>query len=459
MAGRTGARLAFSLVVVCVAAELLGVAAYYVDTGALFYTHRKSYPELLATPQDRLVVGEALHPYFGPTHRPGTPFDIPASLSEDAAPVRLATNNFGFVSAHDYPVAKAGDDQVILGIFGGSVGVWFCQLGAPRLVERLRANPYFKEREIVPLCFAHEGYKQPQQALVLAYFLSIGQRFDLVVNIDGFNDVALSSLNNAAGMDISMPSVQHLDPLIGLVNRSALTPDKLESLASIFRDRKTLGDLTGRIADNRSAAVNLVLDRYYLYVNARYSRELGRFTNLPANPPENALIQSTAPTRPREGPAVFEDIAELWTGASLLMDDLVEARGGAYFHFLQPNQYFTTRRFGAEEARAAINTASPFKISTEHGYPALIAAAPRLRDAGVAFFDATGVFDRVDAPVYFDDCCHYTREGNRTLADFVAASILATAGPWRSGTADRGLGDRGSEVGDRRSDRSPVPTP
>jgi hypothetical protein len=240
---------------VCVAAELLGVAAYYVDTGALFYTHRKSYPELLATPQDRLVVGEALHPYFGPTHRPGTPFDIPASLSEDAAPVRLATNNFGFVSAHDYPVAKAGDDQVILGIFGGSVGVWFCQLGAPRLVERLRANPYFKEREIVPLCFAHEGYKQPQQALVLAYFLSIGQRFDLVVNIDGFNDVALSSLNNAAGMDISMPSVQHLDPLIGLVNRSALTPDKLESLASIFRDRKTLGDLTGRIADNRSASI------------------------------------------------------------------------------------------------------------------------------------------------------------------------------------------------------------
>lgn len=431
MAGRTGARLVLSLIVFVLCAELLGVAAYYVDTGALFYTHRKSYPELLPVPQDRLVVGEALHPYFGPTHRPGTPFDIPASLRlGTAVPERLTTNNFGFVSPHDYPFAKTSDDQVILGMFGGSVGVWFCQIGAPRLVDNLRANPYFKDREIVPLCFAHEGYKQPQQALVLAYFLSIGQAYDLVVNIDGFNDVALASLNNTQGLDISMPSVQHLDPLIAMVNRSALTPGKLASLAAIFRDRQTLVDLAERIAANRSAAVNLVLDRYHARLSARYSQELGRFSNLPANPPENALIQATRPTRERENSAVYSDSAGIWSGASLLMDQMVEARGGAYFHFLQPSQYFTTRRFGPAEAAIAINTASPYKISIEEGYPALIAAAPKLTDAGVAFVDATSVFDRVEAAVYMDDCCHYTLEGNRALADLISASILATPGPW-----------------------------
>jgi len=62
VAGRTGARLAVSLVIFCLGAELFGLAAYYVDTGALFYVHRKTYPELLPAPQDRLVVGEALHP-------------------------------------------------------------------------------------------------------------------------------------------------------------------------------------------------------------------------------------------------------------------------------------------------------------------------------------------------------------------------------------------------------------
>jgi hypothetical protein len=418
--------------VFCLAAELFGLAAYYVDTGALFYVHRKTYPELLPAPQDRLVVGEALHPYFGPTHRPGTPFDIPESLRQGTAvPARMTTNNFGFVSSHEYPFAKASEDQVVLGMFGGSVGAWFCQIGAPRLVEQLSANAYFKDRDIVPLCFAHEGYKQPQQALVLAYFLSIGQAYDLVVNIDGFNDVALAALNNEQGLDISMPSVQHLDPLIALVNRSALTPEKLESLAAIFRDRQTLMDLTGRIAANRSAAVNVVLDWSYRRASTRYSRELGRFSNLPANPPENALIQATPSAQERDGPAVFSAIAELWSGASLLMDQMVEARGGAYFHFLQPNQYFTKRRFEPAEAVIAINPASPYKASIENGYPALIAAAPRLTDAGVAFVDATGVFDRVEAAVYMDDCCHYSLEGNRALADLIAASILATPGPWK----------------------------
>lgn len=431
MAGRTGARLAVSLVAFCLCAELLGLAAYYVDTGALFYLHRKTYPEPLPAPQDRLVVGEALHPYFGVTHRPGTPFDIPASLREGSAlSARLTTNNFGFVSPHDYPFAKTGDDQVILGIFGGSVGLWFCQIGAPRLVADLQTNPYFKDRDIVPLCFAHEGYKQPQQALVLAYFLSMGQTFDLVVNIDGFNDVALASLNSERGLDISMPSVQHLDPLIALVNRSALTPDKLESLAAIFQDRQTLVDVAERMATNRSAAVHLVLDWYYARVSGRYSREIGRFSNLPANPPGNALIQATPATKARDDANLFSDIAELWTGASLLMDQMVEARGGAYFHFLQPNQYFTTRPFEAEEASVALNDASPYKAFVEEGYPALAEATPRLTDAGVAFFDATRVFDRIDAPVYMDDCCHYTLRGNQAFAEFIAASILATPGPW-----------------------------
>ena len=76
-----------------------------------------------------------------------------------------------------------------------------------RLAAALAAAPAFRGRDIVPLCFSHEGYKQPQQLLILSYFLSIGQAFDVVVNIDGFNEVAISPLNDARGLDISMPSV------------------------------------------------------------------------------------------------------------------------------------------------------------------------------------------------------------------------------------------------------------
>jgi hypothetical protein len=425
-------RLLTSIVAFAFWAELLAVAAYYVDTGALFYTHRKAYPELLPTPEDRLVVGEAVHPYFGVTHRPGTPFDIPESLRADSSsPSRLRTNNFGFVSPHDYPFARTRDDQFLVGLFGGSVGLWFCQVGAPRLVDELERHAFFQTREIVPLCFSHEGYKQPQQALVLSYFLSRGQELDLVVNLDGFNDVALGALNHARGLDASMPSVQHLDPLINLVNQSALTPQKLESLAAIFRDRERLLDLAATIGTNRIASVNLVLDWYHGRLLERYTRELGRFASLPSNPPANPLVQTTPPVAPREPAALFAEIAAMWARSSLLMHEMLTARGAVYVHVLQPNQYFSRRRFGAEEAAAALNDASAYKRSVEEGYPLLVKAGEsELRARQVRFFDATRALDEQPAPVYMDNCCHYTLAGNYTLADFIAAAIVSVPGPW-----------------------------
>jgi hypothetical protein len=426
-------KIATSLVVFVLCAELVALVAYYVDTGALFYAHPKTYRELLPTPEDRLVVGEAVHPYFGVTHRPGTPFDIPESLlAGSAAPSRVSTNNFGFVSPHAYPFSKVRDHQFIVGLFGGSVGLWFCQVGAPRLMEDLKRHPFFRTKEVVPLCFSHEGYKQPQQALVLAYFLSVGQQFDLVINIDGFNDVALAALNNERGLDISMPSVQHLDPLINLVNQSALTSQKLESLATIFRDRQRLLDLTDTIRGNRIASVNVVLDWYYRWVLAHYVRELGRFSNLPSNPPENALIQATPPVARREGAALLTDIAAVWTRSSILMNEMLAARGVPYFHVLQPNQYYTTRAFSEAEAATALSEASPYRKSIEAGYPVLVRAAEsEFPKRNVRFLDATRVLDREPAPVYIDNCCHYTLAGNNLLADFIAASVLGAPGPWR----------------------------
>ena len=429
---RTAARALTSLVVFVVCAEVAGLAAYYIDTGALFYTHRKAYRELLPTPADRLFLGEAVHPYFGFTHRPGVPFEIPEPLRRGSrVPERLQTNNLGFASPHDYPFKKSSDDQFLVGIFGGSVGVWFCQIGAPRLVDALKRQAFFKDKDVVPLCFAHEGYKQPQEAAVLAYFLSLGQPFDLVVNIDGFNDVALGSLNSERGLDFTMPSVQHLEPLVNLVNQSALTPEKLETLATIFRDRRLLLDLTDRIGANRLASVNFVLERYYATVLDRYVSGLGRFSTLPSNPTDNAFVQVAPPLHGRNPAALHADIAATWRDASVLMRDMLAERNAPYFHFLQPNQYFSARVFSPAEAAVALNEGSPFKKHVEAGYGAMVAAGAALRQSDVHFFDATRVFDREPADVYMDDCCHYTQAGNYILADFIASSILSSPGPWR----------------------------
>ncbi len=95
MTSRVAARLATSVVIFCLCAELAALAAYYVETGGLFYTSRRTYQDLFPAPESRRLVTQALHPYFGPTHTPGTPVDIPEALRvSGSTPARLNTNEF-----------------------------------------------------------------------------------------------------------------------------------------------------------------------------------------------------------------------------------------------------------------------------------------------------------------------------------------------------------------------------
>ena len=429
---RTAILLSINLAVFCACAEILGLAVYYYQHGWLFYAnpYRQTYEIIADETQGQAFTEIGLSPYFGPIHRAGSALDIPVALRETpASPSRVETNNFGFASPHAYPFARTGDDQLIVGIFGGSVAAWFCQVGVNRLDAALKQNAFFRKRELVPLCFSHEGYKQPQQLLTLAYFLSIGQQFDLVINIDGFNEVALSPLNDRRGWDISMPSVMHLDPLIDLVNQSTLTPEKLDSLAAIGRDKRRLNALAERLNRNRLASIDFVLGRYRTFVERNYRDELVRFAQLPSNPPQQSVIHVAPPVSDRRGASVYEDIAREWITSSLLMEQLLAARAVPYFHVLQPNQYYSTRNFSAAEATVAFNPGSPFKEGAARGYP-FLEMALQSNGGAPGVLNAVHVFDDERGAVYIDDCCHYSLLGNQRLADFIAKAILSSKGVW-----------------------------
>lgn len=85
MSRRHLAIIGISVILFVVCAELLALFLYYVDTGGLFYVHRKTY-ELIQETTERRLTGDGLHPYFGPTHTPGHPFDIPEHLLERRSP-------------------------------------------------------------------------------------------------------------------------------------------------------------------------------------------------------------------------------------------------------------------------------------------------------------------------------------------------------------------------------------
>jgi hypothetical protein len=405
--------LAVNVAVCALLAELLGIVVHNFDTGRLYYTHRPSHAQIPETAAGRLA-DDVLHPYFGPIHKPG---------------VRPVSNNIGFTSPYRVPLMKTSTDEFIIGIFGGSVGESFCQHGAARMIERLSAHAFFRGKRILPLCFSHEGYKQPQQLLVLGYVLSVGQTFDLVINIDGFNEVALSVYNRDRERDISMPSPLHLDPLLDLIAASALTPEKLESLAEISRHKQALNRVAGALERNRFASVGVAMERYYRWKMARYREEVARFAALPPTPPAATVIELTPPLKARDGAALYDDVASQWSAASRLMHDMLAGRAVPYLHVLQPNQYHTRHRFGDVEARVALNDSTPFKGAVQQGYPVLLRASSILREHE-QFLDATAIFDAEPRAVYEDDCCHYNEVGNHLLADAIAARVLESGGPW-----------------------------
>src|SRR5207249_1748117 len=182
MLKRAALLLLVNVAIFCALAEVIALGLFYFQHGWLFYLdpYRPTIEQVGEAPNAGLTA-VGLHPYFGPTHRPGIPFDLPPALQTGESGPAVATNNFGFPSRYDYPFTRTSDRQFVVGIFGGSVGAFFCRIGAGRFEEDLRRDSFFKDKEIVTLCFSHEGYKQPQQLLVLSYFLSIGQSFDMVI--------------------------------------------------------------------------------------------------------------------------------------------------------------------------------------------------------------------------------------------------------------------------------------
>jgi hypothetical protein len=430
-----------NVVILAVLLELAGVATHYARERRAFYGRPSpEWPQVATVePAGTQFV---LHPIMGFIRRPGlsitsaaTRDRLDAMVGAEATPewTALRANNFGFFSRRDYPYTPE-DEPYLVGIFGGSVAQWFALQGASVLVDRLRQAVALKDRRIEILNFAQGGFKQPQQLQALAYFLARRQPLDFVVNIDGFNDVALSSMNVQAGIDPSQPSAQQLLPLVSLLDANALRPERVEAFARAKRSERWMRSMEQRMDRTRSAGAWLVLQ--VLWQGAAHSfnvanDELGSDAE---DTPQDLLHVNPWPAA-RTPETSMDDIVSTWMQSSMLMHDMLCARGIPYLHVVQPNQYFSKKRFSDEERRVAIRSDSPYANGVRMGYPSLRDRIPAMRALGLDVVSAVEVFDDMERTVYADDCCHVNQLGNEVLARFVGdhiAQAIATT-PCHSG--------------------------
>ena len=417
--------IAVNLAIAFICLESLSLAFYYINQKQFFYTRTKAKEKVVEDIErigirlDESIV-ERLHPFFGYVLKQG------AFTNEK---LKLKVNKHGFFSLYEYPFIKTNKKQFIIGVFGGSVANNFAvdEYKNQILSKKLQSYPEFADREIVVLNFGNGGYKQPQQLLILNYFLALGQELDLVLNIDGFNEVALSNLNNKAQIELGMPSVQHIQPLTNLA--SNVSPEVMSAIVQINDNKKQLKAGIDKLQTCQLALCHAVTSLRVKQLVNNYQQAIVKYDaevkNSNADTANSGIVyvpkaDSVLPDR-----AAFDKMASMWYESSIGMNQILSSRKIKYFHFIQPNQYYPTKRaFTTKEKEIAINKESPYIEGVKKGYPVLLSKVDDLQKARVNVFSAVNILDNTKETVYKDACCHYNSVGEEVLANYISSSII-----------------------------------
>jgi hypothetical protein len=379
--------------------------------------HMWSGDEPTSTPEQFPQVD--IHPYLGFTCTP----DFPGQPRQQG-PI----TEWGFTDAQRRsPVRKRHPDKVIVGILGASVASIFAHKGVDALARELKRSPEYANKQIELVNLAVGSFKQPQQLMALNYVLTMGAEFDVILSIDGLNEVAWYAQDNGVS------NVYHLYP-DGWHWRVARLPDResrrqVGKIAYLIEKRAEWADFFRRSRLlRRSVTANLIWklrDQQMQGDIARTELEL------------RGRKQDHLPYRAR-GPAnhfrnekeMLDQLVTNWERGALLVARTCRANGIRYYHFLQPNQYVPeSKPLSSEEKRLAFRLSLPGRRFIIQGYPQLREAGKRLRDQGVTFHDLSMLFASSRETLYVDDCCHFNEQGNELLASAIAAVLMETPEP------------------------------
>ena len=296
--------------------------------------------------------------------------------------------------------------------------------GVEALVSTLEAGLPDLGRPIVVLGHGREAFQQPQQVMLLAYLYSLGLRPDVVVNLDGFNEVGIGMFNHSAGQNPLFPAQPLWSEFLARQS-SYLKNAPAWELAFVQRNCvREAAELRRSFPFKASAILNTALELYVKSCRTDWREAMSRL--------EESETADTTPSVSRGIPyeggdeTALDMIVESWVDSSISLDAICRARGALYLHVLQPTLHDEGSKPLTETEREEGAADPAIERGVREGYPLLRSASPRLREAGVAFLDASGLFRDVEERVYYD-LCHFNRPGTERLGEAIGRSILEHA--------------------------------
>lgn len=363
---------------------------------------------------------ETFHPYIGWVHNPDFLTNV------DCCGLGLKTNRYGFFDSSD-GVHHRSPDRLIVAIAGGSVAWQMSCAGAETLRRKLHEIPAYRDREIHFVRLAQPGYKQPQSLYALNYYLLLGGEFDLVIGLDGYNEIALPVGENfPANVALDYPQGWHARTLDIVDARDADFSLRVFEIRGI-RQRKALVavnsplrflpsyQLLWFVCEERLRDELIELETELM--GRGYARKRG-FINSGPHP----LVRD-------QNTALLESV-RLWKQATLQMHQLCESNDIRFVHAIQPNQYDP-----GSKPLSEYETANCYSDEVEYGkivaqgYPLLRQAGAELRTLGVRHSDLTQIFAQTTDTLYVDPYCHVNTHGSELLAGALGDLVIQSHRP------------------------------
>lgn len=340
-----------------------------------------------------------LHPFFGYTYR--------GSFA--------GTNSAGFYSGGPSFPYRAAPRELVVGIFGGSVAMQVAG-AAERIVAALeplaRARGYDR---VTALSYAVGGWRQPQQFDALVRFVD---DVDVAVVVDGFNEVIQLSDWHLQRQAAEYP----WSAVYQMLARQPTAREELERADLIRADVSAA--TTTRWLDEPVLSSSALAQLAWRVYAARYDEAAAalrdRLTHETVDREVDASLTPAEIARRRSAYLA-------WWGELIRFSQLiVHARGGLFFHFVQPNQYARgTKPLSAEERTSFTRNTTWFdEVTPRYAYAK--GMTERLRRQGVDTTFLGDVFTTTRETVYVDDCCHLNTRGIALLTDAIARHLVSS---------------------------------
>lgn len=407
--------------------EIVGLLSCKLLTGEYFsYTtlHQEQRKRIAALQKSLSPDHESrslydFHPYLGYIGHPGA-----RPWGED----HPQFNDYGMLSVSRAPYpSRRQNDQLIVAIVGGSVAEVFANTTEDHLNDYLRETLHFK-KQVKFINLATGGYKEPQQLFHLVYAVLLGFEFDVVLNIDGFNDLVLAHHNIDQRFHPLFPSAYHL----GFLSQAQLNArldyqavKLLDRYYSLHETELSLLSLMQHVPFKYSVFLNIAADLWTKHNMKRI--EWAEYNLLNETPETASPVFRGPPFHATGSPAeTYMLMARIWRQASEMLYGLCRQQHIAYIHVLQPNQYVDgSKPLTEHEKRTAIDPRNPWGRTAREGYPYLTKQGEELKKEGVPFYDFTMLFKETARDIYTDSCCHFGDEGNTMMAEEIAKILTA----------------------------------